>query len=106
MKKFFVVAALAVSTLPFAAYADTPQENRRDRYADRVERAFERDAVLARFDLDADSKGERTGYIQLEGRVRNTSQRNRALAMARRVAPSYRIVNLIRISPRAGRYED
>ena len=105
MKKLLVLAALAVSTAS-SALADTPEENRRESYADRIEDAFERDSVLARFDLDADAEGERTGYIELEGRVRNASQRSRALAIARRIAPGYRIVNSIRISSRAGRSND
>ena len=79
------------------ALADSPEENRRERYADRVEDALERDGVLARFDLDADSKGDRTGYIKLKGRVRSTTQRSRAEAIARRIAPGYRIVNNIRL---------
>ncbi|HVF10566.1 MAG TPA: BON domain-containing protein, partial [Abditibacteriaceae bacterium] len=93
-------------TVPFAARADSPQEKRRERYADRIENAFKRHSILARFDLDADAKGERTGYIEIEGRVRNASQRNRAVALARRVAPGYRIVNRIQISSRAGRFDD
>lgn len=103
MNKLSVIAALALSTVSLAAYADTPEENRRERYSDRIEDAFERDRVLARFDLDADSKGGRTGYIQIEGRVRNASQRSRALSMARRIAPGYSIVDRIRVAPRAAR---
>jgi hypothetical protein len=90
MKRLLVLAVLATSTVSFAAYAD------------RIENAFERDRVLARFDLDANAEGGRNGYIELEGRVRNAAQRNRARAMARRVAPGYRLVNRIQISSRAG----
>lgn len=103
MKKICVFTALLVSVMPLAAYADSPQEQKRERYADRVENALERDSVLARFDLDADAEGGRTSYIELEGRVLNTAQRNRALSIARRTAPGYRIVNRIKISARAGR---
>ena len=107
MKRLFgrlvVFATLSVSTVACTAYADSPQERQRERYADRIEAAFERDNVLARFDLEADAEGDRTGYIELEGRVHNASQRNRALSIARRVAPGYRIVNRIQINSRHGR---
>jgi hypothetical protein len=97
MKKIFALAVLSASMLPLVAQADSPQEERRERHADLIERAFERDNVLRRFDLDADSEGGRTGYIEIEGRVRNASQRNRAYDLARRTAPGYRIVNRITI---------
>jgi hypothetical protein len=97
MKKLLTIAALVTITLPLAARADSPQEKQRERYADRIENAFERDNVLARFDLDADAEGDRTGYIELEGWVGNASQRNRAMSIARQIAPGYRIVNRIQI---------
>ncbi len=75
-----------------SAWADSPQEERRNRAADRIEQAFERDRILGRFDLDADSED---GHIELEGKVQNKAQRNRAVSVARRVAPGYRIVNKI-----------
>ena len=95
MKKLFALAVLSVSMLPLAARADSPQEERRERHADRIESAFERDNVLRRFDLDADSEDGRNGHIEIEGRVRNASQRARAYDVARRVAPGYRIINRI-----------
>lgn len=97
MKKLFALAVLSVATLPLVARADSPQEERRERHADRIEKAFERDNVLRRFDLDADSEGGRTGYIEIEGRVHNASQRARAYSIARNIAPGYRIINRISI---------
>jgi septin family protein len=97
MKKLFALAVLSVSVLPLIAQADSPQEERRERHAELIEKAFERDNVLRRFDLDADSEGGRTGYIEIEGKVRNASQRDRAYNLARRTAPGYRIINRITI---------
>ncbi|RYG68170.1 BON domain-containing protein [bacterium] len=67
-------------------------KNQRDAYADRIERAFNRDSELRRFDLDSDNKGRN---IEIEGRVRTRAQRDRAYNIARRTAPGYRIVNRI-----------
>jgi osmotically-inducible protein OsmY len=96
MKKLLLLTGLLASVAGVAS-ADTPQEERRDRAADRIEDAFERDAVLRRYDLDADSEGGRTGYIELEGKVQSRGHLNRALMIAKRTAPNYRIVNRIRV---------
>jgi ABC-type taurine transport system ATPase subunit len=64
--------------------------------ADRIERAFEADAVLRRFDLDAEQ--ENRTHIELEGTVRTRARRSRALSIARANAPrQFHIVNRIRI---------
>ena len=99
--RFCLTTLLLVSFMPLlgapSVRADSPQEERRDRAAEHVEQAFKRDRVLGQYDLDADSEGGRTGHIELEGRVRNESHRSRALSIARRAAPGYKLVNRIQI---------
>lgn len=71
-------------------------ERRLERIADRIERAFESDPMLRRYNLDADEENGR--YIEIEGTVRTRAERNRALEIARQNAPgNVRIVNKIRV---------
>jgi len=100
------VAALPFVAVPVVARADSPQEERREKHADKIDKALERDSALRRFDLDAEAKGDRTGHIEIKGKVRNASQRNRALAIAKRTAPGYRIVSKIQINAKADRDDD
>lgn len=111
MNKLFITGLLAItatttalSTLSTAEARpgngrgqERREERREDRleaYADRIERAFERDSTLRRFDLDADDRGR---SIHITGRVRTRAQRDRALSIARRTAPRYNIVNRITV---------
>lgn len=82
--------------LPVRKVQNGNAERRLERIADRIERAFEADAELRRYDLDADEENGR--YIELEGTVRTRAERNRALTIARQTAPrNVRIVNNIRV---------
>ena len=69
-----------------------------DRVADRIEKAFERDPYLKRYDLDAD---EDNGHIEIEGRVSRSGERDRAYNIARQHTPRrYRVINKIRVGGR------
>lgn len=105
MKKLVLATAFAALTFPIAAHAESPQEQQRERAADRIERAFERDSVLRRFDLEADSEGDRVGYIELEGRVQTAAQRQRAETIARSHGRGHSIRNRIKVGSKPkGRY--
>lgn len=101
MKKLFLVTAFAALTFPIVARADSPQEKQRERAAYRIEQAYERDSVLRRFDLEADSEGDRVGYIELEGRVQTAAQRQRAETIARTHGRGYTIRNRIKVGSKA-----
>lgn len=101
MKKTLLAAVLGLATLaPLApvVHAETYSEERRERFTARVDTVFKSDPYLSRFrSLNADSKGNASGYIQLEGRVATAYLRQRAFNLAKRAAPGYRIVNKIRV---------
>lgn len=61
---------------------------------DPVEDAFDAEATLREFDLDADDED---GRLVLKGEVRSAAQRTLAEDVARRAAPNVRIDNQIRV---------
>lgn len=65
-----------------------------DEADDAIERAFEADAELARFDLDA---SDDTGRVRLTGTVDTDAQRTEAGALAERTAPGVPIDNQITV---------
>jgi osmotically-inducible protein OsmY len=65
-----------------------------DDAAERIDEAFDQDATLKEFDLDADDE---QNTIVLEGRVRDSAQQTLAEDIAHQVAPSATIVNQIAI---------
>lgn len=65
-----------------------------DEADDAIERAFEADAELARFDLDA---SDDTGRVRLTGTVDTDAQRTAAGALAERTAPGVPIDNQITV---------
>lgn len=65
-----------------------------DEADDRIEDAFERDADLARFDLDASDENAR---VQLSGTVETEAQRAAAGALAEQTAPGVPVDNLITV---------
>lgn len=102
-----VALGISVGTVP-GKYFSTPtlsapqvaraDDDVLDRVADRIEKAFERDRYLKRYDLEAD---EDDGHIEIEGRVSRSGERDRAYNIARRHTPRrYRVINKIRVGGR------
>jgi|GEM_PF-1374178 len=65
-----------------------------DEAEDRVENAFDTDATLAPFDLDADDED---GRLVLKGKVQTEAQRKQAEDLARRNAAGVPIMNQIKL---------
>lgn len=65
-----------------------------DEAEDKVENAFDADATLGPFDLDADDED---GRLILSGKVQTDAQRKQAEDLARRVAPGVPLMNQITV---------
>jgi osmotically-inducible protein OsmY len=70
------------------------REGEPDDVEDRVEDALRAESALSGLDLDAD---DRSGGVVLKGTVRTAEQKTAAEQVARRVAPSARIDNQLRV---------
>lgn len=88
MNKLYIAGVLALAagtgTLTMPAQADMRHEHHLENAADRIERAFHNDRWLSKYNLDADTVGNR---IELRGTVHSERSRQHAITVAQDAAP-------------------